>query len=296
MNNISKLISNRFWTLLVPYFSAGIFSLFFTFLLQYLGRGNVNLNNQLFGILYGNGEWLVNIPVWFLVCLFCSQVVFCFTYKHIQRFNIFFQTLFYLLLGIIGFIISKIIYLPWGLDIALVSQLFLFIGYKFKEHKIIEKRVRLFSSFTILLTVIFMISILINPPVDMNTREYNNIILFYLGGISGSILVLKCCVLISPVRSVVSALKYIGRDSLIILSFHFVFGFITVGLVYYLFFDKYPSWYINWIFSVLISLLIGVGIKKIPILNILFYGKKYEYSRFYNKKIRYKFINFKRSV
>jgi hypothetical protein len=50
----------------------------------------------LVGMLNGNYEYLINFPLWFLVCLFCAQLIFCILYKYLRDFSLGIQLLVFL--------------------------------------------------------------------------------------------------------------------------------------------------------------------------------------------------------
>ncbi|MCU5067249.1 acyltransferase family protein [Bacillus pacificus] len=272
-NNFGHFVKSRIWRLLIPYFSACIAFYFIWLLRQNIGTSdNISLYEPILGILYGNGEQLyVNVPLWFLVCLFCSEIIFLATMKYMQNYNIVIQIVFYILLGITGFSISQYFHLPWGLDIALAVQLFLFIGNKFKYYGLFQ---RFHFSFTTLFIslILFLVITPINGFIDINNRMYGNIILFYINGISGSILVLYLSQLIENKQPFSRLFIYLGKNSINILMFHisafWLLIFINTTTPYPLF----SHWIIYTVFGISISLLISYFIKKYPLTKMLFNG------------------------
>ncbi len=69
----------------------------------------------LLGILDGNIEGLLNYPLWFLVCLYGSLLIYAVSQKYLQRFVLAQQFAIYAVIGCIGAIISSVVHLPWGL-------------------------------------------------------------------------------------------------------------------------------------------------------------------------------------
>ncbi|MCM3569375.1 acyltransferase family protein [Neobacillus mesonae] len=275
LSNFKGLFKLRMQSLLVPYFSACVLSYF-----VWIGIRSIKNSNEDFiwykpilGFFYGNGSSLLNQPIWFLVCLFCCQLVFCLVLKHLLKYNIFIQVVAFMLIGVVGFLISKILHLPWGLDIALVSQIFLLVGNKLKEYRVLE-RMKFFDYYTIILVAIFVISFYINKHVDMNDRDYGNLFFFYLGGFSGSLLIFKLTKLLSRFQLIVKLFSYFGRESLTILIFHAGIGFVIITGIndFLLSFLKF-NWVVYIVGGISISLVIGWLIKKFSILNFLFNGK-----------------------
>ncbi|GAE35935.1 acyltransferase family protein [Halalkalibacter akibai] len=286
--NVSNLINNRFWTLIVPYVTAGIFTFFFLFSLSFLGRDKPLLTEHIKGIAIGNGEYLSNIPLWFLTCLFSTQIIFYIFMKSIQSTTVFFQWIIVFTLGTIGVFLGEIQHLPWGIDVALVAQPFLFMGYKLKDLKVLEKNWKIFSLSFISIFLIFLISVNLNSLIDMNNRVYGNIILFYIGGFTGSILVIKFCELMISFRSTVRFLTYIGKESLVILTFHMQFSFTVVVILYDLIFGEFPAWYTIFTLGVTICILVSVITGKFPYLNIIIKGKKPDLKRLSSSMLSFK--------
>jgi fucose 4-O-acetylase-like acetyltransferase len=284
LNNFTHLLKSRSISLILPYFSACLFSYFIWVIISYIEGDTQSLvwYQPIVGFFYGNGSTLLNQPLWFLVCLFCCQITFCLTLSYVQKFNVKLQTFFYIVLGLIGFSVGNYIQLPWGLDIALVSQLFLFIGSKLKEYKVLET-IKPFNISTVLLVLLFVSSFVLNGSIDMNTRSYNNVFLFYTGGISGSLLILKLTKLLSSFKLIVKLFSYLGRESLTILIFHTGFSFVLItGIGRFLLHGREFNWIIYTVGGIVISLVIGQLIKNVPIFNLLFNGKPLPSSRTYS--------------
>lgn len=274
-NNFNAFINSRIWRLLIPYFSACSF-----FYLIWLIRQNVGTSDDVYwyepllGIFYGNGEQLyVNIHLWFLVCLFCSEIIFIFTMKYLQKSHTLLQITFYLSIGVLGFIISHYTHLPWGLDIALVVQLFLFIGNKLKYYGLFT-RFKLSKSFLIPTLFIFLIMNPINSFIDINNRMYGNLILFYVNGICGSLLMLYLSQLLGLTKIISRLFIYFGKNSINILIFHNAVFWLMLLINRILPYPIFSHWILFTIFGIAISLLISYFIKKYPLTRMLFNGTK----------------------
>ena len=99
------------------------------------------------------------------------------------------------------------IYFPWGIDIAMTSQIFLITGYLLKDRDLNWK--------LILFALILIPTAELNLTIDMPNRIYNAPILFFINGIAGSILIFKLSQLIAN-----RFLNFIGRNTLPILILH----------------------------------------------------------------------------
>ncbi|EOO64763.1 acyltransferase family protein [Bacillus cereus] len=274
-NNFNNFINSRIWRLLIPYFSACI-----VFYVIWLLRQNLWTNNAIYwyepilGIFYGNGEQLyVNTPLWFLVCLFCSELIFLSIMKYIQNYSSVLQIICFFSIGIIGFIISQHIHLPWGLDIALIVQLFLFIGNKLKSHDIF-KQLKFRSQFLIPILILFVIINPINGFVDINNRIYGNLILFYMNGICGSILTLYFSQLIEKSKIFCQLFIFLGKNSINILIFHTAVFWLLIFINKLLPYPFLSHWILYTVIGISISLLISNFIRKHPMIRMFFNGVK----------------------
>lgn len=276
LNNTRLLWINKFYSLLVPYFTAGILSYFYWLILKAVDplKNEFLWYKPLVGIFYGNGVngWLsINVPIWFLVCLFCVQLLYCYSQKIIGGFSVYTQIGFYLILGYVGFAISRFVFLPWGLDIALVALFFMHLGNKFKYYQLLNK-IKPISIVSILSLIVFGIATYFNNA-DMNNRIYDNFLVFYIAGISGSVATLSFAKLLSKMKLLTRIFTFLGRESLIILIFHGGFVIATLKFIDILFVKGLIHWTIYLAFGLIIPISLSVFIKKIPILNILLNGK-----------------------
>lgn len=275
LTDFKSLIDKRINSLIIPYFSACILFFVLSFPLSYLKGDTYNWSEALLAVLYGNGDGLALInatPLWFLVTLFGAVVIFAVILKNIQKLSDILQFAIFLLVGLVGFFIGKLYELPWGIDISMVATLFLFVGYKLKEKKFLSK-LKIFDFMSLVAIVIFITTYSINLTVDMNHRNYNNIILFYIGGIMGAILVFKLSKLLSKNDRITNIFSMMGENSLLILLFH-SYSAIVIGIgLQILSIQTSFNWFIIASGSIIISILVGKIVKRIPILNFLFNGK-----------------------
>lgn len=271
LDNIKNLFTDKARTLLIPYFSFCLMSAGIWFLYLIISKQNVVWWEPFIGMLYGNGNWIVeNTPIWFLVSLFCAFIVFNLILKFSKKLSLLSKTTVFVIVGILGYGISRIVWLPWSLDIALVALLFMFIGSVLKEKRVLYNHKTMITLFVISV-FIFITVLYFNVPVDMNNRVYGNLFLFYMGGISGGFLILFISkYLFTKIKFIYSIFSYMGRESIIILGFHFSVGFMiadwlaaVVGMGGALF---------TTVIAISSSLLLGMLINKIPIFLFLFKG------------------------
>lgn len=240
--DFKKFVISRFKRLIIPYFcSCVFFYTFWVFLGRKFGEGaekGVPILKPLLGIFYGNGinDWLTfNTPLWFLPCLFISELIF-FIILSLSR-NELKKILFGVLVtSLIGFITSKVLLLPWGIDIAFVAQLFMLVGYQIRSSR---RLIPIFGGqamiFIVLSFILLVTSYHINGRVDMNGRVYKDVILFYLGGITGSFLIFFLSQVIAKHQAIKGFFVKCGMQTLIILAFHNIsFKIISAIMVFFL--------------------------------------------------------------
>jgi acyltransferase len=190
--DLGRFLRRNFLRLMVPYFGAAILSyLFYGYLAPILSLPEINLSTAAGGILNGNG---INLPfndvLWFLPAFFFAGIIFLalgFILRGIKL------AIGVLVVSFLGLIIGLSYHLPFGLDIAMTMQFFLYCGHFFRKTDWLEKtkkskaRCILIALATIVVTCIFSS---INGRVDLMTRIYGQPIVFFIAGISGSVAVL----------------------------------------------------------------------------------------------------------
>lgn len=161
--NIIQYIKHLSLTLLLPYFFTGLLIVLLTFISQKETFGILQpyMNNGtkwvLGAVAYGiGGEGILQIAghtiyppfigaIWFLVAMFCGNILFNCTIGAAQKIGknepsiIYIESLISLVLCVIGFMLGlKAIRLPWSMVAALVVQPFYSIGYIARNKKILE--------------------------------------------------------------------------------------------------------------------------------------------------------------
>jgi fucose 4-O-acetylase-like acetyltransferase len=255
--NFFLLMKNRSVSLLIPYIMGCLISYVYWLITKFTGdyKESFVWYEPLLGIFKGNIEGILNYPLWFLVCLYGSLLIFAISQKYLQHFEIRLQFIFYACLGWAGSVIGSEFHLLWGLDISLVALLFIFIGSCIRK----EKRFPGIIGLSLLLGAAF----LLNKNVSMGLREYGNILLFYMGGISGSLLCLELVRRITVKQHWFTVISYIGRECIYILILHAGISFIIVSYAnHYLFGKIVFHWSVYLLGGVVISLMIRYLVKK----------------------------------
>lgn len=282
LENPKKLVREKLRVLLIPYISLCLMPAVIWYVVLILQKRDIEWGKPFIGMLYGNGKWIVgNPPVWFLTCLICTFVIFRVVLKFTKKYSPFIRLIIFSLIGIVGFGVSKVVWLPFSLDIALVAILFMFVGNQLKEKRILYHHKAMIIASTISLFM-FMAALYFNIQPNMNYRIYGNLFWFYIGGISGSFLILFISkYLLTKSKIVYSIFSYMGRESIIILGFH------AILVLYFAELSNTVTEVNTLGYSLLItiiaigfSLSVGMVIDRIQILSFLFKGKKIKAKRY----------------
>lgn len=273
MNNMISLVDDKFRTLIIPYISFGILAAVFWNTIQFIGGREMLWIKSLAGLLYGNGNWIIgNDPIWFLVCLFIAFIIFNIVLQLTKERSPVCKVISFLLIGFIGYFTSQFIWLPMSFDIALTAVLFMFVGNLLKTKGVLLNH-RMLRNLTVISIALFILAVFFNIPLDMNNRVYGNFFWFYLGGITGSIVMLFIAkYILSKSNFVCSVFSAMGKESIVILGLHYCIGIYIVNLL-----EKIINISIVPLLTAIIatccSLLLGRFINKVPILSFLFKGE-----------------------
>lgn len=199
-----------------------------------------DIQNQLFGIAYGNGNdgmLAFNVALWFLPCLFITKMIFTFVTRTV--FDTRKQILLIISSAAIGILLSHYfqwLKLPFGIETALTALVFFAAGFAFKQK---EQFIKHWNKNKLTLSAvalsIFLTTALINynlsgQQVDMRMNRLNNDFLFYLSSFSG----IALCLMVSIQLKKQAFLEYLGKNSLILFTWHtpvFVYLKLMVSLI-----------------------------------------------------------------
>lgn len=260
-NNFKGFINKRFDRMIIPYFGMSILVFYPMWYIasmkfsQFATHEIPTPQKTFLDIFYATfvGDGMTFNPVlWFLPCLFVSEIIFfvlltlCKTTKM--------QILCSISIAIVGYLLRSF-NLPWSIDIAMVVQVLLMSGYLLKK---IDIKMWLIA----ISMIIFMLSNAFNS-VDTSHRIYGNLFLYYAGGISGTILILKLSDLldVSMKKTLGKLLAYCGKESMSILMWH-GWGLKIATLLMAILIGKnfLNTKYLLWPMLVIISILFSITI------------------------------------
>ena len=116
-----------------------------------------------------------NTPLWFLPCLFISEIIFFFVLKYINKIKL--ETIAIFFISAIGVMIGKFYALPWSFDVAMVVQIFFLFGYNLKTKKInINFIIGLIALIIVLVDVYFFGRVDINRHSSAVINHFQRII------------------------------------------------------------------------------------------------------------------------
>jgi fucose 4-O-acetylase-like acetyltransferase len=292
-----QIVRKKFRSAILPYITTA-FILYFCIIATYLFYWNlVYYHNQVFNLsypfilgiklflnfCYGTGAVVnqfktVIEPVgtlWFLPSFFCSSVIFYFVIKLIHTYTITIQLIIIIILTFVGYTIGKYLFLPWSIDISLVSQLFMFSGYLMSKNQIYKNMI---SIWLVIVAVCMWLFDLYMGDFNLNERIYSNFaVVSMAGAIAGSSLLMYVSYILSKYTYTIyyRTISYIGKQSLVILCFHNLNTIIVVNPIrsFRLWLYVNNHWIILTILALGYSLLVAEIIKRISILRSIFYPK-----------------------
>ena len=212
--------------LVVPYFLAELlfYPIWFVVCheagyLQYLwGWTEVEPLEAFTAIFIGNGNsiGLVLGQLWFLPALFVAEIIFVKLFNRLNKFGAEVFALAVAICSLLGLFFGRLLILPLGMDIALAAQIFLLSGVLIRKYNLVE---RTGLKTCVALTLIFVFAFQFNERVDMNFRVYGNALMFYGGGLAGTLLLMKLSALETGGK-IFSLISSCGRQTMMILVLH----------------------------------------------------------------------------
>ncbi|OHD06013.1 MAG: hypothetical protein A2086_06040 [Spirochaetes bacterium GWD1_27_9] len=275
--DIKTFFTKRTFSLLVPYFVFAIFSFLF-YLAGYIVVNNylgIKLDyfkygvlHQLIGIFYskiGSGYLFINPALWFMTCIFITQMISWFLHRFIkQKFIILIISLFMFAFALVLNFIKPNLLLPWGIDTALVGILFFEFGFLFKEFKFFDKINNILKIIiSIIMLVLTIVFSMLNTDVSIGANIYGNYFYFIITSFAGLFLVSLVSILIEKI----GFFDYFGKNSIIILLTHYLIVFSLKALFIVLF--KFDIKYLNESVFPLIIIFILTILIQIPIIILL---------------------------
>ncbi len=237
---VSPSVKRRAKALLLPYLYTNTAALFVRLLLLLkagtftpagaLGIARAQTKASLLGMgfarnLFVNTESVG--PIWFVPFLFCVHIMFLLLtkfFKNKSRTSEIIEFVVVASLSFAGYYIgTKIAFLPWSFDAALVALPLFYTGKMLKQYRFFEWKYSFI--FSIFLAAFWLLLYRKSGMVALVTRAYESFPLCLLVAVAGSIFILfilrliehsqKCAFLLKP-------LAWCGRHSMLLLGIHTV--------------------------------------------------------------------------
>ncbi len=274
--------------LLKPYF----FVLLTLLLLSYFSGKDADLLWQLKGIIYGNGDTIRWVPLWFLTHLFALYVFsyYLFYYLKFGQLSRDIQATLLFCFMIIGSLYIDffwykpiIIYkfsteipgLPFSLDIIFISSTYFILGHLLRD-KIIRFTPNVLS-LILFMSVFILVSIFTDAHTDLNKRIYSAPLSATIGAIAGIYIIVTCSWFISKSRWIALIPMWLGRGSLFILIFHGI----VISETYRLLSEGIKNEnsllviaVVSYVLSISIPLVIKIFVEKSNLLSLAFFPFK----------------------
>lgn len=159
------------------------------------------------------------IVIWFLPCLFFARNIYVAAMSLLSRTPVWLRVAAVILLSAGGQLLGTFgIYLPWSLDVALFSVIFIAAGDLLHKKDLIQSGNRVMI---ILPPIVWIAMLLTKTHIELATRNYPLIVVGTICAIAGSVTFMQLSRLVEAKMPPLTKLfTWYGRNSLIILSVH----------------------------------------------------------------------------
>lgn len=219
---------------LLPYFNFFIVVyIYWAVVIQKFWISNTNIFKPFSDFLFSSTHLQgVFTPLWFLPCLFLTEIIFYIISRAPKKF----WFVLTILVSFIGFWLSFLFKsgLPWSVNTALISTLFFFVGFKTNELKIFEKVKNKYSLLVIaiLLLVSNLTAYKINGTIDLLNNHYQNYFWFLLAAFAGIFAIATLAVLVGQSEKYGSKImSFFGRNSLTIMCLQSIAILIAIKII-----------------------------------------------------------------
>jgi len=263
---LNDYIKNRWTRLINPYLAMALTCYCLFVIVPFLKNHIIDISSYakpLIGIVYsrGSAEWMPNCsPLWFLTCLFLTQIIFFIICKNSTNLKIFICCV---LCTVVGFLIyvSISFKLPWNFDTALIAVFLYSLGYFARTYNALDIVKKNAVKIIPLMLVIGIITSHLNGTVDMDSNMYGNIFLFYTGAISSIVVVIYT----AGIFSKLNILSFWGKNTMPVIGFNYAVITLTAYTGEY-------AWYISFFINLIIIWIMILFMGRVNILHKLFYG------------------------
>lgn len=269
--SLKDFFIKKFRSILIPYLFFSIVSIIYWILIERKIRGqfDISIMQNFINIFIAKVDvnlYAYNIAMWFLPCLFMSELLFFIIFK-IK--NNYLKNLIIILSFLIGYFLSiKNIVLPFGFEITLIGIFFLYVGYNSIQKKLNIENTKIIKILQFILCIASIICLFLcykfGNIVNMMNHLYSNMFLFLFGSFSG---IYFCYFIAKFIEKSFNGkfkffLKFLGENTIIIMCCHEPIKRMMIKL-----FSGETNLRTNVIFSFLITIFVNIVL--IPIILII---------------------------
>lgn len=223
--NIKRTFNRSVRTLLIPYvivclLSAGICAfigaesgnagMLFFFKIKAMIGGMSKISTRFLSF---DSVWVVC----FVCCLFLARNLYVLLMRLSEKFPVICPWGI-LVLAFLGYIIGEYYaFMPWSLDVALVSLIFIGVGNWMRREAFLDKN---YGYTLIIPAAVWIYFMRMGIHIELATRSYPLGGFSIIEAIAGSIVIISIAKLLSQNKLVTMILSWIGRNSMIILGIH----------------------------------------------------------------------------
>lgn len=257
-------------SLIVPYLFFFIFSFLYWYIIERKIRNQINISAldvflNIFICKADESLYLHNVVLWFLPCMFVTEMLFYYIIK-LKK-----QKIIFVIAFIIGYILNvNNIILPFCLETSLITIIFMYIGYLYSQKMEKTRRNKIISIILCIISIVgIMLCMHFKQKTNLLNHQYGNLILFFVGSFSGINIILQISDFINKmfVKRISKLLSYFGKSSLIIMLCHEPIKRIILKIISIVFGITVEVLRKNFIYSNIITILILVSM--IPIAFII---------------------------
>ena len=158
--------------------------------------------------------WLV----WFVCCLFVTRNLYVILMKLLENYSSGIRLGVLVLLAFAGYVVGKYYaFLPWSLDVALVSLLFMAVGDWLRRNKFFETNGAYKLAIPAAVWIYFLTK---GICIELAPRSSPLGIWCIVEAVAGSLTVISLSQLLSRYRGITNILSWIGQNTMLILALH----------------------------------------------------------------------------
>lgn len=157
-------------------------------------------------------------PIWFILCLISCKLIYTLLEKvFVTEKKV---TIAVVATAILGYFIGKrIAFLPWSVDVAMVSLVFFHTGYFLRKKDFFSKKCDI--AILLLLVIIWIIDIQCGG-LELSIRDYGYFVIGIVGAVAGSILIIEFGRWLTKYEFLKTFLSFFGKHSMLLLCIHCV--------------------------------------------------------------------------